>query len=97
MTMITLSSQAEIALQSLLPSDRERVDRFLNQLDNFPEYINVANNNVKLLKSEDLETLYMARVSPNFRIVLRRADEGVEVIDIFFKKDDLRTYKKLIN
>jgi hypothetical protein len=90
--MITFSSQAEIALRSLLPSDRQRIDHFLPQLDGFSEQSSV-NYRVKLLESEGLENLYMARVSPNFRIVFRQISEGVEIVDIF-KEERLKNLKE---
>ncbi len=90
--MITFSSQAEIALRSLLPSDRQRVGHFLPQLDGFFEH-NSVNLNVKPLKSEGLETLYMARISPSFRIIFRETSEGVEILDIF-KKERLENLKE---
>jgi hypothetical protein len=90
--MITFSSQAEIALRSLLPSDRQRIDHFLPQLDGFSEQ-NSVNHHVKLLESEGLENLYMARVSPNFRIVFRQISEGVEIVDIF-KQERFENLKK---
>lgn len=90
--MITFSSQAEIALRSLLPSDQQRIDHFLPQLDGFFEQ-NSVNHRVKLLESEGLENLYMARVSPNFRIIFRQISEGVEIVDIF-KQERFENLKK---
>lgn len=90
--MITFSSQAEIALRSLLPSDRQRVDHFLPQLDGFSEQSSISHQ-VDCLKSEGLETLYMARVSPNFRIIFRQIREGVEIVDIF-KQERLENLRK---
>jgi hypothetical protein len=45
------------------------------------------------LESEGLENLYMARVSPNFRIVFRQISEGVEIVDIF-KQERFENLKK---
>ena len=90
--MITFSSQAEIALRSLLPRDRQRVDHFLPQLDGFSEQ-SLMSHQVDCLKSEGLETLYMARVSPNFRIIFRKISGEVEILDIF-KKERLENLRK---
>ena len=76
--MVTISPQAEIAIRSLLPPDKKRVERQLAILDHFPDD---APDNVKRLSGSD--KLYIVRATGALRILFRRTGQTIEVMDVF--------------
>ncbi len=79
--MINTSTQAQIAIRSLLPSDKERVKHLLALLERFPddEYVR---QQAKKLKGNGLDNLYIIRVTHNLRLIFRYSQDVVEILDI---------------
>lgn len=77
--MTTVSTQAQIALHSLHPRDRERVQSYISLLDEFlkSKYVH---QKVKRLNAYD--DVYLMRVTPTLRIIFRSSDDSSEVVDI---------------
>lgn len=89
--MIYLSSQAEIARNSLLPADRERIDQAFRLLEAFPGDAHARGKAKKIPEMDDGYIL----ASGNLRIIFR-ADESegdIEVVDIF-TRDRLERMKE---
>ncbi|PPT10942.1 hypothetical protein CKA32_002829 [Geitlerinema sp. FC II] len=79
--MVTISTSAQIALRSLLPGDRERVQHLLSMLDNFTRDESLRQE-AKQLKGEGLNDLYIIRVDRDLRILFRYSKDDVEILDI---------------
>jgi mRNA-degrading endonuclease RelE of RelBE toxin-antitoxin system len=79
--MVTISTQAQIAIRSLLPSDQERVKHLIALLERFPqdEYVR---QQAKKLKGNGLDSLYIIRVTHDLRLLFRYLQGVVEIIDI---------------
>ncbi len=79
--MINTSTQAQIAIRSLLPSDKERVKHFVALLERFPddEYVR---QQTKKLKGNGLDNLYIMRVTHNLRLIFRYSQDVVEILDV---------------
>lgn len=78
--MILASTQAEIALRSLHPQDRDRVLMSIRMLDQSPKREFIPQDAKKLKGHDDL---YLMRVTPELRIIFRPRDgKDYEVVDI---------------
>jgi hypothetical protein len=79
--MVTLSTQAQIAIRSLLPLDRERIQHHISLLEQFPrdDYVR---QKVRKLSGPDADDLYIMRATPTLRILFRHQGDSVEVVDI---------------
>jgi Txe/YoeB family toxin of Txe-Axe toxin-antitoxin module len=79
--MVTISTQAQIAIRSLLPSDKERVKHLIALLEHFPqdEYIR---QQARRLKGNGLDNLYIMRVTHDLRLLFRYSQGVVEILDI---------------
>jgi hypothetical protein len=80
--MVTLSTEAQIALRSLLPQDRERVTHLAEQLDGFPTNEYLAEQ-ARPLKGEGMDDLYLLRVTRELRLLFSSSQGKVEIVDIF--------------
>lgn len=81
--MVHFSTQARIALRSLLPKDRTRVTEAARRLDRPPRSW-ADRADVKRLSETDGRDLYVLRAGPDLRVLFERtADEGVVVLDVF--------------
>lgn len=78
--MVEISSQAQIAIRSLLPVDRKRIERHLSFLKHFPEDTGVTSK-VRKVRS-DRDDLYIMRASGSLRIIFRYDEDKVEVLDV---------------
>lgn len=78
---VTISTQAQIAIRSLLPSDEERVKRLLAMLENFSKDDYIKQQAHKL-KGSAFDDLYIMRVTPELRIIFRYLQDKVEILDI---------------
>lgn len=79
--MITISTQAQIAIRSLLPSDQERVKHLIALLERFPED-DFIRQQAKKLKGYELDNFYIIRVTHSLRLLFRYYQGTVEVLDI---------------
>jgi len=79
--MVTISTQAQIAIRSLLPSDQERVKNLIALLERFPQddYIK---QQAKELEDSELGNLYIVRVTHDLRLLFRYSQNVVEILDI---------------
>lgn len=78
--MVEISSQAQIAIRSLLPVDKKRIERQLSFLKHFPEDTSVTSKVRKLRSNKD--DLYIMRASGSLRIIFRYDGDKVEVLDV---------------
>jgi Txe/YoeB family toxin of Txe-Axe toxin-antitoxin module len=79
--MVAISTQAQIAIRSLLPSDQERVKNLITLLERFPqdEYVR---QQARELKGSGLDDLYIMRVTHDLRLLFRYSQGAVEILDI---------------
>lgn len=79
--MVNISTQAQIAVRSLLPGDQERVKHLITLLEHFPqdEYIK---QQAKELEGNELGNLYIIRVTHDLRLLFRYSQNVVEILDI---------------
>lgn len=79
--MVTISTQAQIGIRSLLPSDQERVRHLVTLLERFPqdEYVR---QQARKLKGTGLDNFYIVRVTHNLRLLFRYSQGVVEILDI---------------
>lgn len=77
--MVTISTQAMIALRSLLPKDKRRVEQQIQLLERFPEN-SAIHQKAKPLKS--FSDLYIMKVTPQLRIIFKLSDEMIEILDV---------------
>ncbi|SMF96207.1 hypothetical protein SAMN02949497_3597 [Methylomagnum ishizawai] len=77
--MVTISPQAAIAIRSLLPQDRNRIEYQTHLLARFPddEYIL---RHVQRLTGE--KSTYLLRATPELRILFRYEQGETEVLDV---------------
>lgn len=82
--MLTVSTQAKIAIGMLSPHDRQAVQRSLKLLELEPEHLPTDPRVKKLKQSIEGEQLFMLRLptSSGLRIVFRETAEGYEVLDL---------------
>ena len=78
--MVEISPQAQIAIRSLLPVDRKRVERQLSFLERFPEDEHFSSKVRKL--DGDQKDLYIMRASGTLRIIFRYDADKAEVLDV---------------
>lgn len=78
--MVEISSQAQIAIRSLLPVDRKRVERQLAFLERFPEDEHIHSQVRKL--SGDQKDLYIMRAGGTLRVIFRYDGDKVEILDV---------------
>lgn len=76
--MVSISTQAKIAIYSLQPQDQRRVAQRISQLETFPEDGNAQQAN----RLQGFDNLYLIRVSPNLRLIFRYANNEREVVDV---------------
>jgi mRNA-degrading endonuclease YafQ of YafQ-DinJ toxin-antitoxin module len=79
--MLTTTTQAEIAMRSLLPSDKERVKHLIAMLERFPQD-DYVKQQAKKLKGAKLDDLYIMRVTHDLRLIFRYTQGVVEIVDI---------------
>lgn len=79
--MVTISTQAQIAIRSLLPTDQERVKHLLALLERFPED-DFIRQQAKKLQGHELDNFYIIRVTHSLRLLFRYYQGIVEVLDI---------------
>jgi len=79
--MLTISTQAQIAIRSLLPSDQERVKHLVAMLENLPRE-DYAKQQARKLKGNGLDNLYIMRVTHDLRLLFRSTQSMVEILDI---------------
>lgn len=81
--MVTISTQAQIAIRSLLPSDKERVRHLVALLERFPqdEYVRQQARKLKG-KGTALNNLYIMRVTHSLRLLFRYSQGVVEILDV---------------
>lgn len=77
--MVTISTQAQIAIYSLQPQDQRKVAERIKQLEHFPQDEYVRQQAKHLVGYPDL---YLVRVNPNLRLIFRYAAEQSEVVDV---------------
>jgi mRNA-degrading endonuclease RelE of RelBE toxin-antitoxin system len=79
--MVTISTQAQIAIRSLFPSDQERVKNLITLLERFPqdEYVK---QQARGLEGSGLDDLYIMRVTHDLRLLFRYSQSVVEILDI---------------
>jgi mRNA-degrading endonuclease RelE of RelBE toxin-antitoxin system len=77
--MVTISTQAQIAIYSLQPQDQRKVEERIRQLEHFPQDEYVRQQANRLTGYQDL---YLVRVNPNLRLIFRYAGQQSEVLDI---------------
>lgn len=79
--MVTISTQAQIAIRSLLPSDQERVKNLITLLERFPqdEYVK---QQARGLEGSGLDDLYIMRVTHDLRLLFRYSQGVVEILDV---------------
>lgn len=79
--MVTISTQAQIAIRSLLPGDQERVKHIVALLERFPqdEYVR---QQARRLQGNGLENIYIMRVTHDLRLLFRYSQDVVEILDI---------------
>ncbi len=78
--MMKVNPQAQIAIRSLLPIDKERVERHISLLERFPQDHYVRGKTKELKGAKD--NLYIMRATANMRIIFRYAGGELEVVDI---------------
>lgn len=78
--MTTISTKAQIAIRSLLAGDAEKVNRFIESMDSF----NLQQ--AKKLESNELVDTYIAPIDDRLRIIFRRTQKEIEVLDIVMKQ-----------
>lgn len=78
---IALSTQAQIAVRSLLPIDKERIRNQMALLERFPTDP-LVQERAHLLPGNESDGLHIMRASPNLRILFRYQDGQIEVVDI---------------
>lgn len=79
--MVNISTQAQIAMRSLLPIDKERVEHLLARLKYFPSEDDIKQQSKKLTGNE-LDDLYIIRVTHDLRVIFRYSQDTVEILDI---------------
>ena len=79
--MVNISTQAQIAISSLLPLDRERVQQYISLLERFPSDNDVRQKS-RRLKKADIDNLYMMRLPAKMRILFQYIGGAVDVIDV---------------
>ncbi len=77
--MITISTQAAIAIRSLLPQDRNRIEHQIKLLAHFPEDEFVQRHVQRLTP---IKHTYLMRATPELRIIFKHENGGIEVLDI---------------
>jgi mRNA-degrading endonuclease RelE of RelBE toxin-antitoxin system len=77
--MVTVSTQAQIALRSLHPQDRDQIAKWIELLDGLSqdEYVQMQ---VKPFSSE--KDLYLMRVTPNLRLIFKSEGQDREIVDV---------------
>lgn len=77
--MVTISTQAQIAIYSLQPQDQRQVAERIKQLERFPqdEYVRQQANHLA-----GFDDLYLVRVSPNLRLIFQYSGGRGEVVDV---------------
>jgi mRNA-degrading endonuclease RelE of RelBE toxin-antitoxin system len=78
--MVRMSQKARIAMQSMVPEDRARIQRHIKRLERLPDGTPVIRNAKKIPGVSD--PLYLFRASPRLRIIFRFDDDEAEVVDI---------------
>ena len=76
--MVTISTQAKIAIYSLQPQDQRRVEQRISQLETFP----ADGNGQQANRLQGFDNLYLIRVSPNLRLIFRSVNNEREVVDV---------------
>ena len=79
-TMVRISQKARIAMQSMVPEDRARVQRHVKRLKRLPEDTRAIRDAKKIRGVSD--PLYILRASDRFRIIFRFDGDKAEVVDI---------------
>jgi mRNA-degrading endonuclease RelE of RelBE toxin-antitoxin system len=77
--MVTVSTQAQIALRSLNPQDRDQIAKWIELLDGLSqdEYVRMQ---VKPFSSE--KDLYLMRVTLNLRLIFKSDGQDREIVDV---------------
>ena len=77
--MVTVSTQAQIALRSLHPQDRDQIAKWIDLLDGLSqdEYVRLQ---AKPISSD--KDLYLMRVTPNLRLIFKSNGNDREIIDV---------------
>lgn len=77
--MVTISTQASIAIHSLLPQDRHRIEHQIKLLARFPDD-DYVQRHVQRLTS--LRNTYLMRATPELRILFKHEAGATEVLDV---------------
>jgi mRNA-degrading endonuclease RelE of RelBE toxin-antitoxin system len=77
--MVTVSTQAQIALRSLHPQDRDQIAKWIELLDGLSqdEYVRMQ---AKPFNSD--KDLYLMRVTPNLRLIFKSDGQDREIVDV---------------
>jgi mRNA-degrading endonuclease RelE of RelBE toxin-antitoxin system len=88
--MVTVSTQAQIALRSLHPQDRDQIAKWIELLDGLSqdEYVQMQ---VKPFSSE--KDLYLMRVTTNLRLIFKSDGQDREIVDVVARDRLERMYQ----
>jgi mRNA-degrading endonuclease RelE of RelBE toxin-antitoxin system len=90
-TAVDVGNAAQIAIRSLHPTDRVRIERAIDMLKGFPDPELPTGKVRKIAANSDL---YIARASSNLRIIFRYDGGSVHIMDVL-TKDRLRRMHEL--
>lgn len=77
--MVTISTQAKIAIRSLLPQDRSRIERQIALLEHFLDDQNIRQQASPLGPIKDS---YLMRATPQLRLLFKCENGEIEILDV---------------
>jgi mRNA-degrading endonuclease RelE of RelBE toxin-antitoxin system len=77
--MVTVSTQAQIALRSLHPQDRDQIAKWIELLDGLSQDEYVPMQAKPFTSDKDL---YLMRVTPNLRLIFKSDGQNREIVDV---------------
>ncbi len=81
--MLTISTQAAIAIRSLLPQDRNRIEHQINLLARFPDDEYVLRHVQRLTA---IKATYLMRATSELRILFKHENGDTEILDVVSHK-----------